>query len=62
MEGYKYLMSAPHLLLCIFVLVPVCPRAACCSEAQNRGRGEVTGFGRRGAAPPPPPLTDAGSI
>lgn len=53
MEGYKYLMCAPHLLMCIFVLLPVCPRAACCSEAQNRGRGEVTGFGRRGAAPPP---------
>lgn len=49
MEGYKYLMSAPRLLVCIFVLVPPCPHACCCSGSQDRGREGVTGFRRRGA-------------
>lgn len=47
MEGYKYLMSAPRLRVCIFVPVPVCPLACCC---RGPGRRRVTGFRRREAA------------
>lgn len=50
MEAYKYLMSAPHLAVCVFALRPERVHAAGCRDAGVRG--ESAEFGRRGAASP----------
>lgn len=39
MEAYKYLMSAPHLAVCVFTLRPECVRAL--PVAETRGRREA---------------------